>query len=32
MVGVVSLALWMCVIFGGIFIGFVNPTLDINRV
>jgi hypothetical protein len=31
-VGLVSLLLWMCVIFGGIFIGFVNPTLDINRV
>lgn len=32
LVGAVSLVLWMCVIFGGIFIGFVNPTLDIHRV
>src|SRR6266478_1481578 len=28
----VSLALWMCVVFGGIFIGFLNPTLDLSKV
>ncbi len=28
----ISLGLWSCVIFGGIFIGFVNPTLDWNRI
>lgn len=28
----VSLALWACVVFGGIFIGFVNPTLDLKRI
>jgi hypothetical protein len=28
----ISLALWMCVIFGGIFIGFLNPTLDLNKI
>jgi hypothetical protein len=32
LVASVSLALWMCVIFGGIFIGFLNPTLDLNKV
>lgn len=32
LVACVSLGLWMCVIFGGIFIGFLNPTLDINKV
>jgi len=32
LVACVSLALWMCVVFGGIFIGFLNPTLDINKV
>jgi hypothetical protein len=31
-VACVSLGLWMCVIFGGIFIGFLNPTLDINQI
>jgi hypothetical protein len=28
----ISLGLWSCVIFGGIFIGFVNSTLDWNRI
>jgi hypothetical protein len=28
----ISLALWACVAFGGIFIGFVNSTLDINHI
>jgi hypothetical protein len=32
LVACVSLALWLLVIFGGIFIGFLNPTLDINRI
>jgi hypothetical protein len=32
LVACVSLALWMCVVFGGIFIGFLNSTLDINKV
>jgi len=32
LVAYVSLLLWMCVVFGGIFIGFLNPTLDINKV
>jgi hypothetical protein len=32
MVACVSLALWMCVLFGGIFIGFLNSTLDIHRI
>ena len=32
LVASVSLALWMCVIFGGIFIGFLNPTLDLSKV
>jgi hypothetical protein len=32
LVACISLGLWMCVIFGGIFIGFLNPTLDLNQV
>lgn len=32
LVACVSICLWMCVIFGGIFIGFLNPTLDIHQV
>ena len=32
MVAYVSLLLWILVIFGGIFIGFLNPTLDIHKV
>ncbi|HTA47665.1 MAG TPA: DUF6644 family protein [Bryobacteraceae bacterium] len=28
----VSLVLWSCVVFGGIFIGFLNSTLDLNHV
>jgi hypothetical protein len=32
LVACISLALWMCVIFGGIFIGFLNPTLDFNQI
>jgi hypothetical protein len=32
LVACVSLGLWMCVIFGGIFIGFLNPTLDLNQI
>lgn len=32
LIACVSLGLWMCVIFGGIFIGFLNPTLDIHQV
>jgi len=32
LVACVSLLLWMCVVFGGIFIGFLNPTLDLNKV
>jgi hypothetical protein len=31
-VACVSLLLWACVIFGGIFIGFLNSTLDLNHV
>lgn len=31
-VACVSLALWSCVIFGGIFIGFLNSTLDIHHI
>ncbi|HSR05682.1 MAG TPA: hypothetical protein VLM42_00910 [Bryobacteraceae bacterium] len=27
-----GMALWMGVVFGGIFIGFLNPTLDLNKV
>ena len=32
MVAYVSLLLWILVIFGGIFIGFLNPTLDVNKI
>jgi hypothetical protein len=32
LVACVSLGLWALVIFGGIFIGFLNSTLDINRI
>lgn len=32
LVACVSLALWACVVFGGIFIGFINPTLDIHQI
>ena len=32
LVACVSLGLWMCVIFGGIFIGFLNSTLDIHHI
>src|SRR5580658_7699015 len=32
LVACVSLGLWKCVIFGGIFIGFLNPTLDIHQI
>ena len=32
LVASVSLLLWTCVVFGGIFIGFLNPTLDLNKV
>jgi hypothetical protein len=28
----ISLLLWMGVVFGGIFIGFLNPTLDIHKI
>jgi hypothetical protein len=28
----VSLGLWAAVLFGGIFIGFLNPTLDIHQI
>jgi hypothetical protein len=28
----ISLLLWMGVVFGGIFIGFLNPTLDFSKV
>ena len=28
----VSLVLWSCVVFGGIFIGFLNSTLDLNHI
>lgn len=31
-VACVSLALWACVVFGGIFIGFLNSTLDIHHI
>lgn len=31
-VACVSLALWAGVVFGGIFIGFLNSTLDLNHV
>jgi hypothetical protein len=32
LVACISLALWICVVFGGIFIGFLNPTLDLKKV
>lgn len=32
LVACVSLCLWAAVLFGGIFIGFLNPTLDLNNV
>lgn len=32
LVACVSLGLWMCVIFGGIFIGFLNSTLNFNQI
>ncbi len=32
LVACVSLGLWMCVIFGGIFIGFLNSTLDLKNI
>jgi hypothetical protein len=32
LVACVSLCLWALVVFGGIFIGFLNPTLNINQV
>jgi hypothetical protein len=31
-VGTISLALWACVAFGGIFIGVLSSTLDTNQV
>jgi len=31
-VACVSLCLWALVVFGGIFIGFLNPTLDIHQI
>jgi hypothetical protein len=31
-VACISLGLWTLVIFGGIFIGFLNSTLDVNRI
>ena len=31
-VACVSLLLWSMVFFGGIFIGFLNPTLDIHHI
>ncbi len=32
LIACVSLCLWACVIFGGIFIGFLNSTLDFNHI
>jgi hypothetical protein len=32
LVASVSLVLWSCVVFGGIFIGFLNSTLDLNKI
>jgi hypothetical protein len=32
LVACISLGLWAAVLFGGIFIGFLNPTLDINQI
>jgi nucleoside recognition membrane protein YjiH len=31
-VACVSLGLWTCVLFGGIFIGFLNSTLDFGQI
>lgn len=31
-VACVSMVLWACVVFGGIFIGFLNSTLDFSRI
>ncbi len=31
-VAYLSIVLWMGVVFGGIFIGFLNPTLDFNKI
>lgn len=31
-VACISLGLWACVVFGGIFIGFLNSTLDIHHI
>ena len=31
-VACISLCLWAAVLFGGIFIGFLNPTLDIHNI
>lgn len=32
LVACISLVLWSCVFFGGIFIGFLNSTLDIHHI
>jgi hypothetical protein len=32
LVACVSLGLWALVLFGGIFIGFLNPTLDVHQI
>jgi hypothetical protein len=32
LVACVSMVLWACVVFGGIFIGFLNSTLDFSRI
>jgi hypothetical protein len=32
LVGGISLVLWACVLFGGIFIGFLNSTLDLSQI
>jgi len=32
LVACISILLWMGVVFGGIFIGFLNPTLDLKKV
>ena len=32
LVACISLCLWALVVFGGIFIGFLNPTLDIHQI
>ena len=31
-VGIIAMTLWACVVFGGIFIGFLTSTLDINHI